>query len=455
MKGGGDRDPHRDRRASARAGVVDPEGALSPLAPPPAPRGAGGRRFSLRPSVEPFAASDGNLYLLEGGAAAKHVIRDATAHELALFAALDGPPATAGEIAGRMGVAPQSLDAALDQLAALGLLRESATDGGLDARVSERFDRQLAWLEDRLGDGREVVAAQRRLAAARVCVLGCGGLGTWTAAALACVGVGCLVLVDDDSVELSNLNRQILFGAADVGRPKVAAAAAALRRLDPSLEVVTRAERLRGEAAVAAAIAGCDLVVEAADWPMYELPRWVDAACRRHGTPHISAAQHPPVVQGRPAARAGPVAVPALRRGARARALPARRRGRRVPQRARPAGADARPRLRADRDARGHRDPPRADGRAPAGDPQPLARVPARHVREPARARAGRCRARTRRAAGSANVGPRHASRARCTTFVSRSSSTSRRSRPSRSWPRRATSARPADASARSTAGAG
>jgi molybdopterin/thiamine biosynthesis adenylyltransferase len=199
-----------------------------------------------------------------------------------------------------MGEGVEQADAALAQLAGLGLLLES--DGG--ALPGGRFDRQLAWLEDRFGDGREVAAAQERLASARVGVLGCGGLGTWTAAALACVGVGCLILVDDDTVELSNLNRQILYGAADVGRRKVTVAAEALRRFDPGLALVTRAVRVRSATDAGDAIAGCDFVVEAADWPMYELPRWVDAACRARGIPHITAAQHPPVV------RVGPLRIP-------------------------------------------------------------------------------------------------------------------------------------------------
>jgi molybdopterin-synthase adenylyltransferase len=250
--------------------------------------------------VEPFAGSDGHVYVLKGGSAAEFVVRDAAPRERALLAALDGAPVTVAEIAARMGEGIEETEAALAQLAGLGLLLES--DGG--ARPDGRFDRQLAWLEDRFGDGREVLAAQERLASARVAVLGCGGLGTWTAAALACVGVGCLVLVDDDRVELSNLNRQILYGVADVGRRKVSVAAETLRRFDPGLAIVTRAVRVRGAADVVAPIAGCDFVVEAADWPMYELPRWVDAACRAQGIPHITAAQHPPVV------RVGPLRIP-------------------------------------------------------------------------------------------------------------------------------------------------
>jgi molybdopterin-synthase adenylyltransferase len=137
-----------------------------------------------------------------------------------------------------------------------------------------------------------------------VAVLGCGGLGCWTLAALACAGVGRFVIVDDDTVELSNLNRQILFAAADVGRPKVEAAVQALRRFSPDTVVVARRQRLGSADEVANAIAGCSFVVETADRPMYEMPRWVDRACRRHGIPHISAAQHPPHV------RVGPLRIP-------------------------------------------------------------------------------------------------------------------------------------------------
>ena len=265
-----------------------------------APPGAGGRRVCLRPSVEPFAGSDGNVYVLKGGSAAEFVIRDADPRERTLLAALDGPPVTVAEIAARLGEGVEATEAALAQLADLGLL----LDADCGARDAGRFDRQVAWLEDRFGSAVEVLAAQERLAAARVALLGCGGLGTWTASALACVGIGCLVLVDDDTVELSNLNRQILFGAVDVGRPKVTVAAEALRRFDPGLSVVGRAVRVRGAADVGHAIAGCDFVVEAADWPMYDLPRWIDAACRELGIPHITAAQHPPVV------RVGPLRIP-------------------------------------------------------------------------------------------------------------------------------------------------
>jgi molybdopterin/thiamine biosynthesis adenylyltransferase len=264
---------------------------------------------TLRPSVEVFTASDGITYILEGSGTARFVIRAGMTLERCLLQSLDGRSLTLAELRGRLARAGIEVDAgalegALDQLAGLGLLLEDGGDTALDAVALARLDRQLAWLSDRFPARRDVLAAQERLSAATIAVLGCGGLGSWTLAAFACAGVGRLVLVDDDVVELSNLNRQILFRAADVGRPKVRAAEEALRRFNPATAVVTHRRRLASEADVAAVVAGASFVVETADWPMYEMPRWVDRACRRHGIPHISAAQHPPLV------RVGPLRVP-------------------------------------------------------------------------------------------------------------------------------------------------
>ena len=263
-------------------------------------------RVTLRPSVEPFAASDGHLYLLDGGTTARLVIRDCRPHERALLGALDGHAFTATELAARTSMAVGEVRAAIEQLDALGLIHRvaPAPETVLGAADLERFDRQLAWLSDRFPSRAEVLAGQERLAVASIAVIGVGGLGCWVAAALACAGAGRFVLVDDDVVELSNLNRQLLFAASDIGRPKVHAAAEALLRFSPSLALDARRRRLRSSEDVQDAIAGCDFVVETADWPMYELPRWIDRACRAHGIPHITAAQHPPLV------RVGPMRIP-------------------------------------------------------------------------------------------------------------------------------------------------
>lgn len=105
---------------------------------------------------------------------------------------------------------------------------------------------------------------QARLRAARVLVVGAGGLGSPLLLYLAAAGVGTIGVVDHDSVELSNLQRQIAHGTEDLGRAKTASAAEAARRINP--EVTIEEHRLRlGPDTAAALVAGYDLVCDGTD----------------------------------------------------------------------------------------------------------------------------------------------------------------------------------------------
>jgi len=106
-----------------------------------------------------------------------------------------------------------------------------------------RYSRQLALPE--IGE-----EGQRRLLASRVLIVGAGGLGSPAALYLAAAGVGTLGIVDPDVVELSNLQRQILHTAADVGRRKVESAAAAIRALNPDVRLECYEQRLTAGAGV-------------------------------------------------------------------------------------------------------------------------------------------------------------------------------------------------------------
>ncbi len=128
---------------------------------------------------------------------------------------------------------------------------------------------------------------QQRLHAARVLVVGAGGLGCPAMLYLAAAGVGALHVMDDDVVSLSNLQRQVLFQTEDIGAPKVAAAAAALRRLNPHVAVEAEVQRLTAHNA-GAAVAAADLVLDGTD--NFAARYLVNAACLAAGKPLVSAA---------------------------------------------------------------------------------------------------------------------------------------------------------------------
>lgn len=105
---------------------------------------------------------------------------------------------------------------------------------------------------------------QRKLLAASVLVIGAGGLGSPCLQYLAAAGVGRIGIVDDDSVSLSNLQRQVLHGTADVGRPKVESAVDALSRINPDVDVMTYDVRIdSGNAATL--VARYDIVTDGSD----------------------------------------------------------------------------------------------------------------------------------------------------------------------------------------------
>jgi molybdopterin/thiamine biosynthesis adenylyltransferase/rhodanese-related sulfurtransferase len=121
----------------------------------------------------------------------------------------------------------------------------------------ERYGRHLVMPEISL-------AGQQQLKRARVLCVGAGGLGSPVALYLAAAGVGTLGLAEDDTVDLSNIQRQILYDSADVGRPKLDAAAARLRQLNPHTEVISHALRLTADN-VMAILDSYDIVVDGSD----------------------------------------------------------------------------------------------------------------------------------------------------------------------------------------------
>jgi molybdopterin/thiamine biosynthesis adenylyltransferase len=121
----------------------------------------------------------------------------------------------------------------------------------------ERYDRQIVIR----GVGKQ---GQERLKKARVVIAGSGGLGSVVSIYLAAAGIGTIRLIDHDDVEISNLNRQVLYWEEDVGRRKVISASEKLRKLNPGLEIEAVDETIT-EDSVSRLVSGFDLIVDAMD----------------------------------------------------------------------------------------------------------------------------------------------------------------------------------------------
>jgi sulfur-carrier protein adenylyltransferase/sulfurtransferase len=152
----------------------------------------------------------------------------------------------------------------------------------LSAAERDRYQRHLALAE--VG-----AAGQERLKAARILIVGAGGLGSPAAMYLAAAGAGTLGIVDCDRVELSNLQRQLLFATADVGRPKTDAACERLAHLNPEIVLEPHALELRA-ANVRAVIEDYDVILDGTD--RLATRYLVNDACVMLGRPLVSAAIH-------------------------------------------------------------------------------------------------------------------------------------------------------------------
>lgn len=318
---------HADRGAGS-AGARHHEGPVSerdtipaaprcgrdrPFRPVPTPepdRDSSRGRPRLKSTIEVVATGD-HLVLVRDGHPGGDVALEGDPEVLgALLALLDG---TRGheEILGALregpapGLASDDLAEAIAALTAQALVDDADDDARhLDPAGLERYDRQLRYFADLAPAGVPRASAQARLEDATVAVLGLGGLGGMAATMLTVCGIGTVVGVDHDDVELSNLARQVLYGQDDLGRPKVEAAARRLRQLNARSTFVGVQRRLQSARAVSDAIAGADFVVAAVDWPATHISGWVNEACFAAGIPYATMSQHPPLV------RVGPTYVP-------------------------------------------------------------------------------------------------------------------------------------------------
>ncbi|MCT2292718.1 ThiF family adenylyltransferase [Janibacter hoylei] len=162
----------------------------------------------------------------------------------------------------------------------MGLPPLVAPGPALTGEQVSRYSRHL--LMPTIGEG-----GQRRLLAARVAVVGAGGLGSPSLLYLAAAGVGRITVVDDDVVDETNLQRQVIHSSADVGRPKIDSALERVRALNPEVEIVGVTDHLTADNA-AAMLADHDVVLDGSD--NFETRYAVADACDELGVPLVWAA---------------------------------------------------------------------------------------------------------------------------------------------------------------------
>lgn len=143
-----------------------------------------------------------------------------------------------------------------------------------------RYSRHI--LLDELG-----IEGQQRLLASHALVIGAGGLGSPVALYLGTAGVGRITLVDNDTVDLTNLQRQIAHDMSRIGQPKVASAAKSIHEINPEITVVALQERADAQR-LDALVAEADVVVDCCD--NFATRHAVNAACVKHGRPLVSGA---------------------------------------------------------------------------------------------------------------------------------------------------------------------
>lgn len=258
------------------------------------------RRPRIKQTTEQIETPEGDVYLLRPSEGNDIRIEKPDAEERRLLAAIDGER-TVEQLREEFGA--ENVDDVIGQLRQFGVIEDAADYELLEPAELERFDRQLRYFSD-IGGELSPSQCQERLREAKVAVLGVGGLGGWSAWALSCTGVGEMWLIDFDEVEVSNLNRQILYTEADIGLPKVERAAARLNAFNSAMKITAENRRLESQDDIAEFIAGSDVVIDAADWPAHDIEHWCNSACFEAGIPYITMSHFPPV------ARVGPLYVP-------------------------------------------------------------------------------------------------------------------------------------------------
>jgi molybdopterin/thiamine biosynthesis adenylyltransferase len=220
-------------------------------------------------------------------------LEDADGRVLELLKLLDGrheQDAIWQELSARYpDVTPDDVSAAICDLDDNGLIQDASDTGDdFDVDARERWSRNLGFFETYASLSISKYEFQRRIRDAKIAVLGIGGVGTHLVLDLVAIGFTDIRLVDFDTVELSNLNRQVLYGERFIGQHKVQIAADRAREFNSGIRLEAEQTKLESADDVYRVVHDRDIVIGSADNPKLDIERWMNAGCVRSGAALIS-----------------------------------------------------------------------------------------------------------------------------------------------------------------------
>jgi len=226
-------------------------------------------RPMTKPMLTPYLSEDEQKIVVGGFQQnlARELETDTPALFLDFLECLDGNHCVA-EISSRFGLSEEEVTEVLTSLQEAGVIQENDSSVDFTEEMAQYYSRNInffAWI-DKAGSYYNYYDVQKKLSAARVLVLGAGGTGGHTATNLARLGIGNLVLVDFDTVDISNLNRQMFF-YSDIGRPKVEALCKQLQKVNPFISIQSVNKRIASVDDIVDIGTDFDLVVCCIDKP--------------------------------------------------------------------------------------------------------------------------------------------------------------------------------------------
>ncbi|MEU4744001.1 ThiF family adenylyltransferase [Actinosynnema sp. NPDC023658] len=243
-------------------------------------------RPALKVSI-PYFVADGGVHFRMGGELTS--LEETDGRVQALLELLDGtrePDRVHHDLAARFpDVTRADVDDALAALDESGLVQDATDEGGdFTADHRERWSNNLGFFETYASLSRSKYDFQRRIRDAKVGVLGVGGIGSHVFIDLVAIGFEDIRILDFDRIEVSNFNRQIIYGEPDVGRVKVEVAAERARALNSNVRVSTIQKKLTSADDVYEAVHDRDVVIAVVDRPKVHVMHWLNEGCVRAGT---------------------------------------------------------------------------------------------------------------------------------------------------------------------------